>query len=162
MKSPRLRPLRHDETALLEAATLGNVNWCGPRFTIDDVRERPEFAHYTHLESGRGDFGIVAEQSDILGVAWAVLLPESDPGYGFLNPAVPELSLWVTPTARRRGVGRTLLRALIVQAAIFEFEQLSLSVEKDNPAKDLYHSEGFTDVPGREEDGVMVLRLVRR
>lgn len=101
-----MRALSSDEMALLEQATLGNVNWCGERFTLADVGERPEFAHYMRIVPERGDFGVVAEQDGkVLGVAWAVFLPSSDPGYGFVDEHTPEVSLWVDGNARRQGLG---------------------------------------------------------
>lgn len=155
-----LRALRADERDLLRAATLGNLNWCGDRFTPDDVLTRPEFAHYTELVTERGDFGVVAvADATPLGVCWALFLPGSDPGYGFLDEGTPEVSLWVTPEARRQGLGRELVRAVVSEARSRGLRRLSLSVEADNHARTLYSSEGFTPVPGREDDGVMLLEL---
>ena len=37
MDTIRMRALAPDEVALLERATLGNMNWCGERFTLADV-----------------------------------------------------------------------------------------------------------------------------
>lgn len=56
-----VRPLEADEApAILREATLGNVNWQGPRFEPTEIDRRPEFAHYTRLVLERGDFGVVA------------------------------------------------------------------------------------------------------
>ncbi|MFT3942221.1 MAG: GNAT family N-acetyltransferase [Ancrocorticia sp.] len=161
MDTIRMRALAPDEVALLEQATLGNMNWCGERFTLADVRERPEFAHYTRIVPERGDFGVVAEQDgEVLGVAWAVFLRSSDPGYGFVDEHTPEVSLWVDGNARRQGLGRILLQALISETVLRGIGQLSLSVEDCNYAKTLYASEGFEDVsPGGEADGIMLHRL---
>lgn len=152
-----VRPLAITDDPLLAAATLDNLNWSEHRFTRDDVRERSDFRHYTKLVPERGDFGLVAEDAGgCLAVAWAVFLPADDPGYGFLDESTPELSLWVRADSRRRGVGRLLLRRLQQEAAIRDLPSLSLSVEAGNYAKLLYASEGFRQVTGREQDGVMV------
>jgi ribosomal protein S18 acetylase RimI-like enzyme len=45
--------------------------------------------------------------------------------------------------ARGQGIGCTLLGALIARARSDRVPQLSLSVEKDNPALKLYESAGF-------------------
>lgn len=158
--SPRLRALRPGETGLLERATLGNLNWCGPRFTLDDVRSEPRFARYTRLLPGRGDHGLVAEEAgEPIGVVWVSFLPGNEPGYGFLADGVPELSIGVLDGHRGRGTGRALLRGAIAQARRRGTGRISLSVEQGNPARRLYASEGFRAVPGREVDGVMVLDL---
>jgi ribosomal protein S18 acetylase RimI-like enzyme len=52
--------------------------------------------------------------------------------------------MYVRPAAQGRGVGRTLLRALLAHAE-GELEQVHLTVVSDNePARRLYESEGFT------------------
>lgn len=153
------RPLRPDETGLLELATLGNMNWCGERMSLDEVLSLSDCAHYTRIVPERGDFGVVAEDGDAVGVAWAVFLPETDAGYGFVDEATPELSLWVAEPNRGRGVGRALLRSLLDEARARGIARVSLSVEEGNYAKRLYLSEGFADVPGRESGGVMLCTL---
>ncbi len=157
MPSPLIRPLDGSETALLETATLGNMNWSGERISIDEIRAKPEYAHYTRIVPVRGDFGVVAEiDGGAVGVAWAVFLPRSDAGYGFVDEQTPEVSLWVSASHRKLGHGREVLRTLIAEGKERGLAQVSLSVEADNHAKNLYASEGFVDVPGGEADGVMV------
>lgn len=160
MNDVTLRPLTGVDAPLLEAATLGNVNWSGERFTMADVRNNPALVHYTHTSGQRGDFGVVADgDSSPAGVAWALYLPADDPGFGFVDEQTPEISLWVAAPHRGRGLGRRLLSSLIDEAQHRGIAQLSLSVEADNFAKDLYASMGFRAVAGREADGVMLRRL---
>lgn len=155
-----LRPLKPAETSLLQHATLGNMNWCGERFTMDDVLARPEFSHYVIIRPERGDFGVVAEiDGSPAGVCWARFLPADDPGYGFVDEQTPEVSLWVSSDARGQGLGRRLLQALVSEAKVRGLGRISLSVEPDNFAKQLYRSVGFEDVVDREGDGVMLLNL---
>lgn len=142
---------------LLETATLGNVNWCSERFTIEDIRESSQLAHYTRLVPSRGDFGIVAQSDDdVLGVAWAQLFPPDDQGFAYIDAETPEVSPWVDSRYRGRGVGRQLLRALQTTALQRGIVQLVLSVEAENYAEKLYVSEGFVAVRGHEPDGAMV------
>lgn len=151
------RPLSAVDEPLLARASLDNLNWSGERFTAHDVAHRREFAHYTQLVPERGDFGFVAEHAgEEVGVGWALFLPATDPGYGFLDEATPEVSLWVRADSRGRGVGRTLLRRLQREARERGVARLTLSVENGNDARRLYAAEGFTPVAGREPDGVMV------
>lgn len=157
MTVPTIRHLTSADEQLLRIATLGNVNWAEDRFTLRDVMDRPELAHYARLELARGDFGFAAEQADrAIGAGWAVLLPAADAGYGFVNAQTPELSLWVQHDARGHGVGRHLLRLLKSEARRRGLPGLSLSVEAGNFAKHLYEDEGFKHVRGRERDGVML------
>lgn len=152
-----LRPLVSDDEPLLAHATLGNLNWSHERFTEQDLASRTEFGHYTQLVVPRGDFGFVAESADsVCGVGWALLLPAIDAGYGFLDEATPEISLWVRGDFRGRGVGTRLLRRLQQEAIDRDVTRLSLSVEADNRAKRLYASEGFRQLEEGEREGVMV------
>lgn len=157
MTGPSTRPLTAADERLLMVATLGNLNWAADRFTMRDVTDRPEFAHYTRLGPGRGDLGFVAEDGDRpIGVVWALFLPSDDGGFGFVDSLTPELSLWVHADDRGRGVGRHLLQSLKTEAARRGISGISLSVERGNVARHLYESEGFQAVPGRESDGVLV------
>ncbi len=153
----RTRPLTTRDTELLLVATLGNLNWIGDRFTREDVLAR--FAHYTHLDPGRGDFGMVVyDDHGPVGVGWALFLPAEDGGYGYVDDRTPELSLWISPGHRGRGLGRHLLRRVVEEARRRGAPAVSLSVEEGNPARRLYEREGFEPVPGREADGVMLRR----
>lgn len=150
------RELMAAERALLATATLGNLNWCGQRFSAIDVSTRAEFGHYTVLDPQRGDFGRVAEAGrDAIGVVWAQYLSPDHPGYGFLGEDTPEMSLWVRDDWRGRGLGGALVRRVQEDARVRQVPRISLSVEADNYARKLYLAEGFVDVPGRESDGVM-------
>ena len=151
------RPLWAEDEALLVRATVGNLNWREERFSDFDVRRRPEFRHYTRPVPERGDFGLVAERAgEPIGVAWALLLPADEPGYGFLDESTPEISLWVRQDSRGTGIGGCLLERLQQQAIDRGYDRLSLSVEDGNNARKLYAANGFTQVEGREADGVML------
>jgi len=85
-----------------------------------------------------------------------------DPGYGFVGPNVPELSIGVVRQHRGKGVGRTLLREVAEQARDRGTSRISLSVERANPAKRLYVREGFVTVDSGPDDDVMVKNLAQR
>lgn len=154
-----LRKLAPDDGGLLATATVGNVNWCGERITISDLADRPELRHYAAYAPSRGDFGLVAEShGQPVGVVWVLFLPSDDPGYGFVDDRTPELSIWVKPGHRGRGLGHALLAGVLLEARLRGVDAISLSVESGNPATELYRAVGFTEVVGREADGVMIRR----
>lgn len=160
-----VRPLEAAEApVVLPVATLGNINWQGPRFEASDVRQRPEFAHYTRLDLERGDFGVVAmpvsslPTSEWVGAAWALHLPPEEPGFGFVAADIPEVSIHVREGWRDRRIGRLLLHELQEEARRRGLSSLSLSVEHGNPARHLYESLGYRDVPDAA-DGTMLLEL---
>jgi ribosomal protein S18 acetylase RimI-like enzyme len=92
----------------------------------------------------RGDTAVVAiDQFQPVGAAWYRLFTEDEPGYGFVDPETPELTIAVVPSRRGKGLGKELLTALLDQARKDGFTAVSLSVEPDNPALHLYEHQGF-------------------
>lgn len=132
----------------------------GPSGSIADVLSQPELAHYVAGWPAVGDVGVIAvDRRQPVGAAWLRLLPESDPGYGFVDAATPELSMGVVQAWRGRGVGSCLLDALIAAAREEGLASLSLSVEPDNFARRLYERVGFRQVDGVSGSPTMLLRL---
>ena len=86
------------------------------------------------------------------------LYSEQEPGFGFVDAETPELTIGVVPSRRGKGIGSSLLDALLEQAREDGFERISLSVEKTNPAVHLYESRGFRTVQG-DGDVLMVAEL---
>jgi ribosomal protein S18 acetylase RimI-like enzyme len=95
-----------------------------------------------------GDFGFIAEQNDeIIGAAWARRFSFEELKFPYGDEETPKVSIGVKPNARGQGVGETLMRALIGEAARHGLG-LCLSVRSDNPARRLYERLGFRDIPG--------------
>ena len=120
----------------------------GERPPPEQVLESPRISRYLAGWGRPGDEGVVAvEHGRLLGAAWFRLFSSADRGHGFVSDAVPELTIAVAPEARRRGVGRALLRSLLERAGDGGHESLSLSVERDNEvAIRLYERAGFEAV----------------
>ena len=100
-----------------------------------------------------GDVAIVAldRLDEPVGAAWYRLFTE-EPGYGFVAPDVPELSIAVYPECRGRHVGGLLLGSLVSRARADGYRAISLSVAVANPARRLYVRHGFEEVPRAEGD----------
>lgn len=143
------RPLTLCDADLLRTATLTNMNWTGEeRFTYRDIDTIPGLRHYQELRPARGDFGVVADRQDlVVGVIWLLLLGGDEPGYGFVAHGVPELSICVFSGHRRQGIGRLLMKEALDEARRRGHLRVSLSVEEDNPAVNLYRAMGFEAVP---------------
>lgn len=107
------------------------------------------------------DAGFIAVDGEgqPIGAAWYRMLSQDDPGFGFVGTAVPELIIGVQPIWRAHGVGRTLLRRLVVHAREQGHPRLSLSVEHDNFARTLYRSEGFVLTDAGATRDTMVHRM---
>lgn len=145
---PAIRPAIAADVGFLTAMLGEAVAWRpedrAP--SADEVLARPELAHYVTGWPRSGDVGVMAETDVPVGAAWSRCFTVDDPGYGFVDPDVPELSIAVAQRWRGMGVGRLLLTELIDGARQAGHERLSLSVEPDNPAVKLYRSLGFEPV----------------
>ncbi len=105
-----------------------------------------------------GDTAVVAGDPERpIGAAWFRLWTDADHSYGYVDSETPELGIGIQPTARRQGLGRRLLEALIREGTDQKYARLSLSVESDNPACHLYHTMGFR-VYRTEANGVTMVR----
>lgn len=106
-----------------------------------------------------GDVGLVAWDGDRpVGAAWTRVMAPDRPGYGFIAPDVPELTVGVVRDRRGAGLGRALVSGALDLAAAHGHDRVSLSVADEvNPvAVALYRSLGFVEV-GRDDGGSMTM-----
>jgi GNAT superfamily N-acetyltransferase len=111
----------------------------------EDIVDTPEIARYWRDWGRPGDLGVMARHVDTntpLGAAWLRLFHETEKGYGFISPEIPEMSVSVIPGMRSRGIGTALVSALLAGADDL-FDAVSLSVDEINPAVSLYSRFGF-------------------
>lgn len=72
-----------------------------------------------------------------------------------MDERTPELGIAVLPLYRRKGIGETLLRALMSEARQQGFTALSLSVAPHNRSRMMYERAGFRKVGEEGESWVM-------
>ena len=101
----------------------------------------------------------VSEDGQRLGAAWYRLFPVDEPGWGFVAADVPELSIGVVGAARGRGVGGALLAALLELAREQGHRTLSLSVDRQNPARRHYERVGFGNAGISDPTDTSVTRI---
>jgi ribosomal protein S18 acetylase RimI-like enzyme len=117
------------------------------KLSVSEAVANLSLARYVEGWGREGDRGLIAEvDGAAVGASWWRFFSQRDHGYGFIEPAIPELSIAVVEEMRGRGVGTALLEALINQARLDRVPALSLSVEVDNAALRLYDRLGFTRV----------------
>jgi GNAT superfamily N-acetyltransferase len=131
----------------------------GRRPALDDALRRAGLAVYVEDWGREGDMGVIAEDEAgrPVGAAWHRLFTAGRHGYGFLGPAIPEVTVAVVPHARGRGVGTALLEELAALARARGHQALSLSVEEDNPAVRLYRRLGYR--PAGRVGNAVTMRL---
>jgi len=113
---------------------------------LEIVLADPRVSRYLSGWGRPGDAAVIGEEDRPVGAAWFRLFPAEEPGYGFVAPDVPELSIGVAPESRGRGIGTRVLEALVEVAREGGYRAISLSVETDNPARRLYERAGFVRV----------------
>jgi len=157
-----IRPATKDDVQFLKKmlyeAARWNPDW--PREPIEEVLADPVLVRYHQGWGREGDGGVVAEiEGAPVGAAWYRLFTVEDPGYGFVDDKIPELSIAVVPLHRRKGIGEALLRSCMVQAREEGFQALSLSVAVHNRSRMMYQKAGFEKVDESGGSWTMVANL---
>lgn len=161
----RLRPAVTADATFLEQMLAEAVNWDPARaaLSIDEIRSAPELAHYVAGWRRPTDVGVVAEiDGQMVGAAWLRFFTRDERGYGFVESAIPEVSIGVVAEHRGEGIGRRLLDELAAAARQRGITALSLSVELENPARRLYERAGYREVARDGAASTMVVSLSER
>ncbi len=118
------------------------------RPAIEEGLSRPGLGKLLDGWGREGDASVIAEDvgNRPVGAAWYRFWSDHDHSYGYVSADIPELGIAVVDGSRNRGVGGCLLHALRKLAADRGIARLSLSVERDNPARHLYLRQGFERV----------------
>lgn len=104
----------------------------------------------------KDDICFVAKKNgDILGMAWVRICNS----YGYIDDHTPELAMSILPEYRSKGIGTELLTSLLDHLKEKGYKQTSLSVQKNNPAVNLYQKVGYKIISENEEDYLMIKEL---
>lgn len=122
-----------------------------------EVVDLPELQLYiANYGKRKGDIGYTATIDDlVVGMAWCRLMND----YGHVDEHTPSLAISLVENYRNKGIGTQLIRTLLHQLEKEGYTQVSLSVQKANPAYHLYCRLGFTVVRETEEEYIMVCKL---
>ncbi|MCL1912635.1 MAG: GNAT family N-acetyltransferase [Eubacteriaceae bacterium] len=123
-----------------------------------EVVNAPEiFIYIEDFGASPADTGVVAEQNgQIIGAAWTRIIQ----GYGHIDNETPELAISVLPGFRGLGIGTKMMAMLFGVLKKKGYLRTSLSVHKDNLAVAFYERLGYETVKERDDDLLMVKRLV--
>jgi ribosomal protein S18 acetylase RimI-like enzyme len=159
----RIRPATVADTAFHRLMTYeayySNPN--EPKPSFETAMQDPDVTQYVDGWGRAGDTALVATDftGKPVGMAWARRYPQEKPSFGYVAPDVPEISIAVTDGVRGQGVGTRLLGALIRNLREAGVNRVSLAVENENPAINLYRRLGFETVSARDGAQIMVLGL---
>ena len=156
-----IRELKNDEISHLD-------NFLYDAIFIPEGQKKPdkEIIKLPELSGYIKDFGkdtdhcLVAElNGELIGAIWIRIFSEDEKGFGFIDSKTPELSMSVVENYRKKGIGTKMLKALLNKFTLLEYDQASLSVDKQNFAMRLYQKFGFETVKSDEKSATMIKRF---
>lgn len=135
-----------------------------PQGTTSLAREiiyQPEIAKYVQnwQTDGIGSIAILKSNQTPIGATWIRLFNLKNPGYGYINDEIPELSIAVLPEYRNQGIGTKLILDLF-EKVTDSYPAISLSVSLDNPALRLYQRLGF-EIVEKSNHSVTMTKILK-
>ena len=127
---------------------------------IPNLPDDPQISIIFHEWGKSGDIAFIAENEDgqQIGAAWYRFYTLDAHSYGFIDSDIPEIGIAVKPDFRGSGVGTAILKRLIEKAAKRNIRALSLSVERNNYAAELYKKFEFVNI-GNSADSHWTMML---
>lgn len=160
----RIRTGSPDDVSFLKEMLFEAAYWRHDqeRTSIDEGLARPDLVYLLENWGREGDTALIAviDDDQRIGAAWYRFWGPEKHSYGYISPEIPELAIAVRAEFRGRKIGHQLLDVLLKTAAYQGVEKISLSVEVDNPALNMYRQHGFEVVQKNAGDWIMVKSLV--
>ena len=153
-----IREIRSDEIPLLEDFLYEAI------FIPEGTNPPPKsIINSEELQIYIRDFGmfsddkcLVAEtDGKIVGAVWSRIMND----YGHVGDGIPSLAISLYKEFRNKGIGTELLRQMLQLLRREGYANVSLSVQKENYATNMYVKAGFAIVKETEEEYIMVCKL---
>ncbi len=124
------------------------------------IVDTPEISKYIDDWDNDADFGLIAQYGDnLIGAVWGRVFTDDKKGYGFIDRHTSEIGMALKRGFRNRGVGTCLLSEFFKLAVEKGYKALSLSVDKQNRAREFYRRMGFVVVDEAETAYTMRIGL---
>lgn len=153
-----IRPIRAEELPLLTEFLYEAIyQRDGSRLLPRTVIQNPSLWIYIGEFGSREDDHCLVAETDglIVGAVWVRCVR----AHGYVDDATPELAVSVYPSFRAKGIGSRLMREMLRFLHDTDYMRVSLAVQKDNYAVEMYRKLGFGIVRENAEDYVMVCNL---
>jgi len=157
-----IRPLGKDEIHCLDDLLYAALFLPeGMEAPPHDIIKKPDIAVYIKdFGSKKDDYCLVADlNGKIIGGVWVRILADEIKGFGNIDPQTPEFAISLFKEYRKLGIGTELMSKMITYLKETDYEQTSLSVQKENYAVKMYTKCGFQIIRENEHDFIMVLKL---
>ena len=107
-----------------------------------------------------GDTAVVATLNSIpIGASWFRYWTDGNFINGYIDEITPVLVIGVHRDYRHQGIGGKMIEWLIDYASKQSIQRISLSVSKDNYAKNLYIQQGFQEYADKGDAILMVRKI---
>ncbi len=128
----------------------------GSRNPDRNIIKDPEISKYVENWGGTGDYCLIAidDTQNRIGAVWLRYFDFIHKGYGYIDDEIPEIGIAVDESSRGRGVGSALIEKLLDNTRN-SIASISLSVQPDNPAAELYRRFNFIEC-GTSGDAVIM------
>jgi ribosomal protein S18 acetylase RimI-like enzyme len=124
-----------------------------------EVLQAPNVCIYAEDWGRPGDVGVVGEiDGQPVGACWMRLLP-AGLGLASIDARTPQLGIALEPPFQHQGFGEPLMRAALAAGKAHGYEQVSLTVNPQNPAIRLYERCGFVKHGLRNSYHLMIAKL---
>ncbi len=120
------------------------------------IIEQSELQVYIADFGKADDWCLVAEmKGKIIGAVWVRIMND----YGHIDNETPSLAISLYNEYRHLGIGTALMKAILQLLKEKGYKQISLSVQKENYAVNMYRKIGFKIVSETEEEYIMLCEL---
>ena len=119
-----------------------------------EIIKQPELQVYIERFGEQdGDICLVAEcDSIIVGAVWVRIMND----YGHVYDDMPSLAISLLPEYRNKGIGTALMKSMQEMVSKQGYKGISLSVQKQNYATNMYRKLGFNTIEDKDEELIMV------
>lgn len=158
MENINIREIRKDEYELLD-------DFLYEAIFIPKAEEKPprEIIKNEELQIYIKNFGLfkddnclVAEvDGKVVGACWTRIMND----YGHIDNETPSLAISLYNEYRHLGIGTALMKAILQLLKEKGYKQISLSVQKENYAVNMYRKIGFKIVSETDEEYIMLCEL---
>jgi len=164
MQDYKIRAGTIEDLPFLEKMLYEAIFWnpLTKRMPIDEILIVPDISKILHQWKNRdGDFSLIAINSKDrpIGCVWYRFWTINNQSFGYIDDETPEIGIAVVKNYRSKGLGTNLMNAIIDHARNIGINKLSLSVEPNNFALNLYQNLGFIKVAESGTSWTMVKYL---
>lgn len=129
----------------------------GMEVPTKSIINQPELQVYVHdFGKKKDDYCLVGEfNGKVVGAVWVRIMND----YGHIDDTTPSLAISLYKEYRGCGIGTDMMRKMLLLLKSNEYDKVSLSVQKENYALQIYLNVGFEIIDENEDEYIMVCYL---